>query len=57
MSITLQDKVHLYMTLSLHRHEKDDQAGTRAYSNKLSLFKDSVSPNRLNDVYRASYES
>lgn len=41
----------------LTQTQNDDQTGTGAFSNKLSLFKDSVSPNRLNDVYRASYES
>lgn len=41
----------------LTQTQKDDQTGTRAYSNKLGPFKNSILPNRLNDVYRASYES
>lgn len=68
MSLSFCLNVTLYVNPSTGQHslvhvteltqtQKDDQTGKRAYSNKLSPFKNSVSPNRLNDVYRASYES
>lgn len=52
MSTPLQNKVHLCMTLSLHTQPKMiiKQALDPSQINS-TFFKDSISPNRLNDVY------